>query len=363
MHSPLNEKFLNRNYFLFSIVFIVFSFFILQSFLFGMLWGVVIAISVWPICEYISVRCCRHKNWSFLKVGTQQNAFLFTILFSILFLVPIWYAFTQFSSIYLLVTSYIETNSNLGVLQHPSWFIKLPLHERIIGLWQEYIATSQGILKILDNINTEKVLIVFSTVWTQVLNRIITIIVMIVTLFYMLKNGNLVKQHYQQVLNYWFSSKSTISVVHGIESLKGTINGVILVGIVEGILLSIPLIAGGINSGLIIGLIAGIAGVIPLLMPVLILPCLAYLFFNNEVVWSIIGCIDLLIIWFIFENIIKPKIISKSVKINTFIILISMIGGMQILGPVGLFLGPAVVSMAIGMIKDYIKIPFDNHLN
>ena len=36
------------------------------------------------------------------------------------------------------------------------------------------------------------------------------------------------------------------------------------------------------------------------------------------------------------------------------IILISMIGGMQFLGPVGLFLGPSIISMAIGMIRDIV---------
>ena len=74
----------------------------------------------------------------------------------------------------------------------------------------------------------------------------------------------------------------------------------------------------------------------------------------GNTVWAIIGAADLLIVWFLFENIVKPKMISKKVKINSVIILISMIGGMQLMGPVGLFLGPSIVSMAIGMIRDFL---------
>jgi predicted PurR-regulated permease PerM len=92
-------------------------------------------------------------------------------------------------------------------------------------------------------------------------------------------------------------------------------------------------------------------------MPILIIPFLTYMFFTGYTFLAFLGLIDLLIVWFLFENIIKPQVISKTVKINTFIILISMIGGIQTLGFVGLFLGPAIVSMAIGMIKTFLLLP------
>jgi predicted PurR-regulated permease PerM len=56
--------------------------------------------------------------------------------------------------------------------------------------------------------------------------------------------------------------------------------------------------------------------------------------------------------------------ISKYVKINTFIAFIAMVGGMQIFGLVGLFIGPAIVAMATGMIKELIRVPLkDNSKN
>lgn len=350
-----DSQFVNRNYFIFASLFVVFSFFIMKSFLFGMLWGVVLAISLWPICEYVSQKAVENKC-IFVKPQAQDNAFLFTILFSIFFFTLAFYALSQLTGLYGLINDYISVNSNLGVLHYPPWFEKLPLGNKLIDFWQNNIATSQGLLNFASSINTAKILSVFSVVWGQVLDRLITMLVMIITLYFMLRNGHIVKQYYQQFFSYWFSPRSTLSVEKGVQALRGTINGVILVGIVEGVLLSIPLLMGGINAGLILGLAAGIAGVIPLLMPALILPCLAYLFFNGDTLWSIVGAVDLLIVWLVFENVIKPQMISKTVKVNTFLILIAMIGGMQILGPVGLFLGPAIVSMAVGMIKDFLKI-------
>jgi predicted PurR-regulated permease PerM len=107
-------------------------------------------------------------------------------------------------------------------------------------------------------------------------------------------------------------------------------------------------------SGFAIALAAGILGVIPMLMPLLILPCLAYMYLSGGTTWAIVGAIDLAIVWFVFENIVKPQVIGKKVKINTFIILASMIGGMQLLGFLGLFVGPAIVSMSIGITKELL---------
>ncbi|MDE2593116.1 MAG: AI-2E family transporter, partial [Burkholderiales bacterium] len=115
------------------------------------------------------------------------------------------------------------------------------------------------------------------------------------------------------------------------------------------------------TSGFLIALCAGLAGVIPLLMPLMIVPCLAYLYFMGEHTWAIIGAVDLAVVWFVFENIVKPQMIGHKVKINSVVILMSMIGGMQLFGPVGLFLGPAIVSMAIGMIHDLLVAPEHAH--
>jgi predicted PurR-regulated permease PerM len=355
----MNNKLANKNYFLFAAFFAVLSFFLLQSFLYGILWGVLIAVSVWPTYQKFLEYAESHKK-QVIKSSANYHAIAFTILFCIVFIVPIGYGFSQLVVVYELINQYIINNTNLNNISPPVWFEHLPLKEKLHSLWQEYVANSKSLLDFLDHFNTENFFIIFSTVWFQVLDRLITAIVMIVTLYFSLKHGVTVKKHYKEFFTYWFSEKSTLSIKNGIKTVRSTINGVVLVGIVEGVILSIPLLMGGISAGLIIGLIAGIAGVIPLLLPLLILPFLAYLFFIGEILWSLIGLADLLIVWFLFENIIKPQVIGKHVQINTFIVLISMIGGMQVLGPVGLFLGPAILAMTISIAKDFINTSIKN---
>jgi predicted PurR-regulated permease PerM len=250
-------------------------------------------------------------------------------------------------------------NTDNGVLKIPEFVQLLPYKEKIISLWEHNISNSSSITDIINKFSKETLFSFSSSLLSGLVNKIVTILVMFISFYFMLKNGSNIKENYREILNYWIGKKAIHQIDNGIESLRGTINGVVLIGILEGVLLSIPLVASEFPSGFAIGLAAGILGVIPLLMPILIAPCLAYLYFSGDTTWAIIGMVDLTLVWFVCENIIKPQVIGKKVKVNTFIILASMIGGMQLLGFLGLFVGPALVSMAIGMLSDILTIDKD----
>lgn len=348
-----------RNYLIFATFFIVISFFIMKSFVSGIIWGGVTAMSVWPIFEKLSL-----KKRFFIKVGVSNNALIFALIFFFLFFIPIAYAISEITNLYSVSQSYIDNNKIHGNLNPPEFIKYLPLKEKIIIFWNDNIAHSSSIIDATNKISNGKLMTFFTVIWSEMLDKILTVLVMIISFYFMLKNGEYVQNSYKDVFAHWIGEKSVTYIDNGIQALRGTINGVVLIGILEGLLLSIPLLMGDVNAAVLIGLTAGILGVIPLLMPALILPCLAYMYMTGEEVWAFVGAIDLLIVWFVFENILKPQMISQKVKINTFIILVSMIGGMQLLGPVGLFLGPAVVSMAIGMVRDLLivpKFPFNEH--
>ena len=184
------------------------------------------------------------------------------------------------------------------------------------------------------------------------MDKILTMTVMLVSLYFMLKHGKSVQARYAGVLAHWVEERSVRYVDSAIEALRGTINGVVLVGAFEGVLLALPLVLGGVQAGLLIGLGAGLLGVIPMLMPVLVLPCLAYLYLSGQTTWALVGAIDLAVVWFVFENVVKPQVIGKRVRLNSLLILMAMVGGLQTLGLVGLFLGPAFVAVAMELARD-----------
>ena len=335
-----------RNYLIFVAIFFTLFVMLMQNFLFGMLTGVVVAVSLWPYILLIQ------KKSKFIKTDPGEHALLISLLFCIIFLFPLIFAAFEFYDIYLISSKYIAGQGNN--IQPPPILNTLPFSEYLIKFWQTYITSNFNYVDILKQITNEKIISFSSYILNSLFSKLVTFFTILITFYFSLKYGNLVKQNYDNFFSNVFGEKSVKHIQHGITSLRGTINGVLLIGILEGILLSIPLILGDIPSGFSIGIIAGVLGVIPLLMPILILPCLIYLHAEGQTIIALIGLIDLFIVWTLFENIIKPKLISKSSQTNPFLILASMIGGIQAFGILGLFVGPAIASMSFGILKEFL---------
>jgi predicted PurR-regulated permease PerM len=51
------------------------------------------------------------------------------------------------------------------------------------------------------------------------------------------------------------------------------------------------------------------------------------------------------------DNIVRPLVVSGRVKLNALLVFFSILGGVQVFGVVGLFVGPIIVSLTIALLK------------
>lgn len=334
----------SNRYLAFAATFMLLSAWMLRAFIPGIAWGAVFAISLWPLFERVT-----HGFGS----GVKNPALLFSLLFLVVFVLPLAYVVYDVVDAYRAGAGYLAKNQE-GIIPVPAFVEHLPFAGKLAELWTENIGHSSGLLDVLNQLSNNRLTNWLSTAALQLSSGLVTALCMLVSFYFMLKGGNYIKAHYAATISHWFSEKSVDVVNKGVSALRGTINGVILLGLVEGVLLAIPLVLAGVKSGLLLGLAAGLLGVIPLVMPAIIVPAIAYLYFSGEVAYAIVMAVDLLLVWLIFENVVKPGLISSAVKVNPYLVLLGLIGGLQFLGPVGLFIGPAIVSMSVAMAKDLL---------
>lgn len=340
-----NSKEYKFNYFIFAALLGVLSLFVLHDFIFGMVTGAFLALSVWPLFEWLS-----EKDVKFFKGSVGDSALILTSLFTLILLSIIGYSIYEIYKLYNISDNYL--NITTDHISAPSFLNKIPYNEKLLELWNSYIADSTGLLDLINKTTEGKLFDIATYLWGNVVEKSITLIVMIVTFYFSLKHGDKVKEQYSVFFSYWVGKQAVSHIDCAIGALRATMNGVVFIGLIEGLILSVPMILGGFSSGFLIAIIAGLLGVIPLVLPITIIPCFAYMYYIGNEFWAIIGFVVLSVVWFFFDNILKPQFIGKTVKINSFLILISMIGGLQLLGILGLLLGPAIVSMTIATLKD-----------
>lgn len=138
------------------------------------------------------------------------------------------------------------------------------------------------------------------------------------------------------------------------EVTYSVIYGNIVVGIVQGIFTGIALFVLKIPNPLIWTLVAIIAGILPMLGTwVIWVPIDIYLFAIGRTTGAI-GLLVyglLVIIW--VDNIARLIIVSKTTKINSAIVLVSMVGGLFVFGFLGLILGPLIIAYLLLLLDSY----------
>ncbi|NQV89922.1 AI-2E family transporter [Candidatus Uhrbacteria bacterium] len=139
-----------------------------------------------------------------------------------------------------------------------------------------------------------------------------------------------------------------------VNTVRGVVFGVLLVAMIQGLVAGIGMTIFGVPGSLIWGGITAIAGLVPLLgTSMVLIPAVLYLFFTGSTM-SALG----LLIWSLLfvstiDNIIGPHLIGGKAHLNSFLVLISVLGGLAAFGSVGAIAGPSILAALLGLIELY----------
>lgn len=195
-----------------------------------------------------------------------------------------------------------------------------------------------------------------SDVFSGVLKGLFAIVLLILSVFYLLRDGE------------WFSDK--IMKLSPLEdgydrkilaklklAINSVIRGHIVIGIVQGVLTGVGLALFGVPSPVVWGFIAAIASLIPTIGTGLVLvPAVLFVFFTSGLVPALGLALWGAIAVGLVDNLLGPILIERGIKIHPFIILLSVLGGLQLFGPIGFIAGPVVVALLIALLEIYPMI-------
>ncbi len=139
------------------------------------------------------------------------------------------------------------------------------------------------------------------------------------------------------------------------RSIRSVVTGTVFVALIQGILVSLGFFIFGINRAILWGSIAAVGALIPGIgTTVVTAPAIIYLFMTSSLsntigllVWSV-GLVGLI------DNLIGPYLMSRGNDLHPFLILVSVLGGISLFGPiVGFILGPVIVTLFIVLLEIY----------
>jgi predicted PurR-regulated permease PerM len=127
--------------------------------------------------------------------------------------------------------------------------------------------------------------------------------------------------------------------------------GSIAVGAAQGTLTGLVFWILGIQSPALWGTVAAFVSLLPIVGSATVwAPASLILLLNGHVIQGIILLALGICLIGIIDNVVRPLIMSGSLQLHPICVLFALIGGMEVFGPIGLFVGPVVLSVTAALL-------------
>jgi len=190
-------------------------------------------------------------------------------------------------------------------------------------------------------------------VFTSIFNIMMGVFIMLLALFYFLRDGRELKR--QLIALSPLGDDNDERILRKMaQAVYSVFMGSIAVAIIQGILTGVGFGIFGIPSPALWGAIASIAALIPGVGTSLILiPGILYLFFMGSTTPAIGLLIWGLLAVGLIDNFLGPIFVNRGIKVHPFLVLLSVLGGLGLFGPIGLVLGPIVLAFLFALLDIY----------
>ena len=213
-------------------------------------------------------------------------------------------------------------------------------NEQVRSFLSERIEVISGaVLKLMQGVVSNIALFLF--------NAIIALFV----LFFLLRDGGHILAKARDFLPLQHSVFDRLIAEVG-QSVLANVYGVGAVAVAQGGLTGLLFYFTGVHAPVLWGVIAGFCSMIPIVGPpaVWVPVALSFAATGNYGKAGIIAGFGVAVIG-TADNVLRPYIVSGRVELHPLLVFISLLGGAQAFGFLGLFIGPAVLSVTVVILE------------
>lgn len=331
---------------------ILLGFFISRPFLPALLTGAIVAYLAYPLYQKVSSKI-RNKN---------ASAFIVSVLIVLILTIP-------FVSIIGVVSrEAYQTYTSLSKQNLGTNFMKITCSDE--SFWAcATVKSFVGILpkedldyyiKLIIERITGFILRNVSNVLASIPSFLLNFFVMMFVVYYLLQDGDSIAKRIKKILPLRESHKQHVfDRFHNIT--YAMFYGNIAIAIIQGVLGAVGFMIFGVPSPILWGFVMVLFALIPYFGTAIVwLPAALNLIFSGYLQSdsSLMAKGVLLIVYGVVvissvDNILKPKLIGTRANVHPILVLIGVLGGLNLFGFIGLFLGPMMLALLMTFIDIY----------
>lgn len=182
---------------------------------------------------------------------------------------------------------------------------------------------------------------------------VLKLFVGLVALFYLIKDGGRFANIFVRFSP--LSDEDDREILRALDrTIHSILRGALTVGLLQGALTGVAFLIFGLPNPVLWGTVAGLLATIPTLGTGLVtVPAGIYIFVTGSFVEFILFSAWGFLIIGLVDNIVRPKVIGGTVNIHPLLILLSILGGLAMFGPVGFLTGPMILGLVVALGEIY----------
>jgi predicted PurR-regulated permease PerM len=305
--------------------------YVLQYFLLPLIWGVILAVATWPMYRVLRRR-----------LSPTTAALLMTIFITLCTVVPI----VELSNVAVHETGYAtkwaKSIAHNG-LPYPSMFDKLPIADSLHAWWNENLAEGSLLTAWVEELVTEKFyglsqVLQKSGFW--LLHRLANLMFTMIALFFFFRDGLKITAQIEAFCRRRLGARWVDSLRRVPLAIRATVDGVVLVGIVIGALVGAGYALVNVGSPVLLGTLTAAAAMIPFAAPLVYGTVALYLGFTGKVLAGVLLFAWSHAVFSVLDHFVRPIIIGNTTRMPFLLVLFGILGGIETMGLIGLFIGP-----------------------
>ena len=318
---------------------------VLTPFISALFWAAVLAFASWPLMRYLT---------RVFNGNTSLAASVLTSGWVLIVAGPlVWLGFNIADNIKA-ATELIKDLRVTGLPDAPEWLVQVPvLGERLLELWetidQQGSALFLAVKPYMGNLGNW-LLARSASIGAGILELALSLVLV----FFFYRDGPRLALFVKDLVQRLIKERADYYIDLVAGTVRRVVNGVIGTAAAQAVVALFGFVVAGVPGALLLAALTFMLSLIPMGPPLVWIPAVAWLFFQNEY-----GMAIFLLLWGFLvissvDNILKPYLISRGGNLPLVVVLMGVFGGLFAFGFMGLFLGPTLLAVAYSLVSDWI---------
>jgi len=321
-----------------AVAVLAFAGWVLQHFLLSIAWAGVLGVATWPI--YVKWE----ERW-----GPTPAAALLAVLVALCTAIPlVWLSSVALHELHAFL-AWLKVIDKTG-FAFPEALARLPalVVEPLREWWNDTLAVPNGPTEWLRPALTARLAGssgLLKGIAVNAVHRFAALGFALVMLFFVYRDGRGFGAALLRLIRHTCGDAWAKRVAEAPRVVRATVDGLVLVGIGVGVLVGVAGWVAGFPSPALLAVVTAAAATIPFAAPIVFGGAALWLAGIGAVVPAVIFFSWSAAVMFVADHFVRPKIIGDGARLPFWAVLFGVLGGVETLGLIGLFLGPIAMAL------------------